>query len=742
MAAADELQHERSYLAALYGIIDARRQEAEAVLADALRNRSTGFASIFERDRLSEAIGHRLRHLETGSNGLCFGKLVEAETHASRYIGRLAVEDDHHEPLLVDWRAPIAEPFYRATALNPMGMSLRRHLIMSGRTLLNIEDDLLSADAVSETEEASLVGEAALLMALNRERTGQMDDIVATIQRDQDEIIRAPMRSTLVVTGGPGTGKTVVALHRAAYLLYTHRTRIENNGVLIVGPSSLFLRYIERVLPSLGESSVVLLDWSELLPGIAVVPDTDPDVAELKGSLRMAEVLRRAVRLVERAPQAGVQVIDPDGKPFTLSMSRLQAFRRTARKDGRAHNEGRGGFERLMRRETDANATGDALHRDSSRHSVRRAADRLWPVLTPTELLNLLLCNHRILAAASGDLLDERECALLRRSEDDPWTVSDLPLLDELRVLLGEVPAVVERRPSQELLDAVEYARAMIDEFIPESEGRAHLEIPGLVNLEQLVERFAEQRHRASLAEQVRRDPSWKFAHIVVDEAQDVTPMQWRALDRRCQRKSMTIVGDPDQTMRPSTTPWIERITDALGIDECDERSLHVNYRTPAAIVEPARELRAQRTEQESVLRTRYVREGNTPWTLHTSGIDRASVGAAIDRARQELGDRGRLAVISSARHADLVAEVVQARVGDAPGTGAARLTRPVASYLAAEVKGLEFDSVVVVDPAAIEEECGWRQLYVVLTRPTRHLGTVTVGDDGAVGWAPAVGHP
>jgi len=249
-------------------------------------------------------------------------------------------------------------------------------------------------------------------------------------------------------------------------------------------------------------------------------------------------------------------------------------------------------------------------------------------------------------------------------------------------------------------------------------------------NVEQVVKRYEAQQLRGSIAHQVRDDPSWKFAHIVVDEAQDVTPMQWRALARRSQRGSMTIVGDPDQMSRPSTTPWIERITEALGVEQYDERSLHVNYRTPAAIVEPARHLRTDRTGRESAHLTRYVRAGDAAWTVHTNLIDAATVGAAIDRARLELGDRGRLAVISSARHADLVAEVVRARVGDTPRVGAARLTQPIASYLASEVKGLEFDSVVVIDPAAIEAESGWRQLYVVLTRPTRHLGVVAVGNE------------
>ena len=260
MSTARELDRERAYLAHLYEVIDEQRRRSTATLAQVLLDRQTGRQATFERDRLSESISTRLERLGTQLDGLCFGKLVATGTNTTHYIGRCAVADDEGEALLVDWRAPAAEPFYRATSGDPMGMSLRRHLIMSGRDLIAIEDDLLSSDSITDETASTLVGEAALLVALNRERTGHMGDIVATIQRDQDQIIRAPLKSTLVITGGPGTGKTVVALHRAAYLLFTHRAQIADDGVLLVGPSSLFLRYIERVLPSLGESKVVMID--------------------------------------------------------------------------------------------------------------------------------------------------------------------------------------------------------------------------------------------------------------------------------------------------------------------------------------------------------------------------------------------------------------------------------------------------------------------------------------------------
>ena len=231
------------------------------------------------------------------------------------------------------------------------------------------------------------------------------------------------------------------------------------------------------------------------------------------------------------------------------------------------------------------------------------------------------------------------------------------------------------------------------------------------------------------MVEQARRDPTWRFAHIVVDEAQDVSPMQWRALARRGRKHSMTIVGDPDQMSRPSDVPWIDRITSGLGIETCEERSLDVNYRTPAEVVRPAQRLRARFSSGKPVGTTRYVRAGTTPWATRCEVLDEATVRTAVERAERELGDRGRIAVISSSHDAALVTTSLRQTTGSDSPSGADRLTRSVAAYLADEVKGLEFDSVVVIDPEAIIDEYGWRQLYVVMTRPTTSLGLVVVGE-------------
>ncbi|MFM7046068.1 MAG: HelD family protein, partial [Ilumatobacteraceae bacterium] len=601
-----------------------------------------------------------------------------------------------------------------------------------GRELVGLEDDLLAAEADDTGGQLVLVGEGALMAALARERTGYMADIVATIQRDQDEIIRAPMKSTLVVTGGPGTGKTVVALHRAAYLLYTHRERIANNGVLFVGPSNLFLRYVERVLPSLGESSVMMIDWAELLPDITGVPESNPLAADVKGSLSMIDVLRRAVRFFERVPAAGVRIIGPDGESMKLPSEALKQFRKDARAGDATHNRGRTKFEASLVRFAQLPQLDDIGYHDVSHRSIRKVVDRLWPALRPAQVLAALYSNERLLTTATAGVLDPGAQQILQRSPESPWTTSDLPLLDELRLLLGDLPRrkhdqSAERRAA-ELQDAEQGLRDL-SASMAQTGGGGGISIDAIVNAEAMLDRYAAPQVIESIAEQARRDPTWKFAHIVVDEAQDVSPMQWRALARRCQSKSMTIVGDPDQMSRPSAEPWIERITTALDIDRCDEHTLHVNYRTPEALVQPARLLRSTQADIGGGVPTRYARVGDTPWAMRCDVVDESSLRAAIERATAGLGDRGRLAVISSSRDRDLVTRVVSPETSGSDAHGAARLTQSVAAYLASEVKGLEFDAVVVVDPEAIVTELGWRQLYVVLTRPTRHLGMLVAGE-------------
>lgn len=658
-ATALEFARERTYLQFVHDVVDAIRDGADRELRREYLDHSHHRQNLFDREARVAQLRTLLRNLTGHQRGLCFGKLVEAGYDDPVYIGRCGVADEQYNQLLVDWRAPVAEAFYRATAIDPMGMQLRRHFMYDQRTLVGMEDDLLTSALPVGSQAPTIVGEAALLSALNRDRTGHMGDIVATIQRDQDSIIRAPMRGALVVSGGPGTGKTVVALHRAAYLLFTHRARIENNGVLVMGPSSLFLQYIERVLPSLGESMVLMKNWANLLPGITGVPETDPTVADLKGSLQMVDVLRNAVALCS------------------------------------------GG---------------------SGRRGTRP---------TPLEVLGRLLTQADILQQAAEPVVGDAWRDLLRPSAH-PWTISDLPLIDELGELMGTMAVpLLEQQPrisAEERAQALELASAMLSSMKSGDGDEGGADLSNIVTAEQIVDAYLGEDDVPSMVEMARGDSSWQFAHVVVDEAQDVSAMQWRALNRRCLGRSMTIVGDPDQQTHPDGDWWLDRIKAGLCTDRLDVRSLHINYRTPAELVRPAQMLRARTTSPDTVP-TQYVRSGATPWAVHCPELDDDAIRDVVERAKAELGERGRLAVICANRHAGRVERALAGVDGFEPSRRGERLVQPVSAYLADEVKGLEFDSVVVVDPKAIQAECGWRQLYVVLTRPTRHLCMVLAGE-------------
>ncbi|MFM7685279.1 MAG: UvrD-helicase domain-containing protein, partial [Actinomycetota bacterium] len=319
----------------------------------------------------------------------------------------------------------------------------------------------------------------------------------------------------------------------------------------------------------------------------------------------------------------------------------------------------------------------------------------------------------------------------LQRHASQPWTISDLPLIDELGELMGTMAVPLIEAPSrisaEEREIAFEVASATFSPTLSTDGNPGGADISGIVTLQQLIADYLGEEDVPSLVEMARGDSSWLFAHIVVDEAQDVTAMQWRALNRRCLGRSMTIVGDPDQQARPGDDWWIDRIKAGLGVETVDVHSLHINYRTPAELMAPAQQLRARSASPDTVP-TQYVRNGSRPWAARCEGVDVEVVRTAVEQARAELGERGRLAVISGQRHAGIVAQALEAFECAGADNGTHRLLRPVAGFLATEVKGLEFDAVLVVDPKTIEAESGWRQLYVVLTRPTRHLGLVMVG--------------
>lgn len=705
----DAFELETAYLARLYEHLDELRDIAKEDLAH-YRNEETGGSHQLrsERDALARLIEDRLIRLAAVNENLCFGKIVHQADSEALYVGRLALFDEDGDPLLIDWRAPAAEAFYRATPLAPMGLAYRRHLVLAGRQLIGIEDDLFNIDYDSADSGEELAGSASLLSALSRRRTGRMQDIVPTIQREQDEVIRAPLRGTLVLQGGPGTGKTVVALHRAAYLLYSHRLKIADDGVLIVGPSTLFLRYIEQVLPSLGESAVVLASWTTLLPGFEIHGDDPDDVRILKGSLEMAGVVQRLVRRLERMPKAGITVRDTEGHRHHLSVDQLRRAGAATRGTRKPHNEARQTFVAAVLSEL-SDQVGpevDLLPEDT------KALGRLWRITTPDRLVRQLYEDERVRAAVCPHLSPEDQ-QLLAREPEAAWTASDVAILDEARVALGAGVGAARPEARSTTADELRYAQEVIETF----------RVKGLVPPDYLAERFSDVGMRATVAEQARADPSWKFGHVIVDEAQDLTPMQWRFLGRRAKSLSMTVVGDLDQSRTDDGTTWIERIGGALPTATVTLKTLTVNYRTPEETMSLARRVRSRAADSTEVEQV-YVRHGDPPRVEVVEAVTRDIVVGAARRAVSELGDLGRVAIINPPEK-DGIEQYLDEISPPAAGTGNSRLDRRVAAFSATEVKGLEFDTAIVCDPEAIYEAGGWRLLYVALSRATDRLAVL-----------------
>ena len=549
-----ELAHERDYVAGLYARLEELREEKRRQLAQVRRAGAVGtMQNVSERDAFAALYEDRLAQLDAVDDRLVFGRL-DLDSGEAQYIGRIGLTTEDLQRLMVDWRAPEAGHFYQATAFDRQGVRRRRHLILQGRDVKAIEDDVL--DAAMLTDEESLQGEGALLAALNSKRTGRMSDIVSTIQSEQDRIIRSSISGAVVVQGGPGTGKTAVALHRAAYLLYTHRDRLKSAGVLLVGPSSSFMKYIERVLPSLGENGVVMASVGRLMPGIHAVPEADADGAAIKGRLDMAVIVANAVSNRMRVP-AQNRVLEVDGRKLTLTPRQVRRARERARATGKPYNEARVTFVKILLRElteqmtelVEAGNIGNNADRSYLAEDVRTARDvrialnLCWMPMTPEKLISDLFSKPEILEFCTPHLTPAQR-ALLQRPADAPWTESDVPLLDEAAELLGELDPAAGRGLAQQEHDrARDLANAKQTLVNMEAAG-----VDPLMSAEELAEQNQEQDARQTAAERATSDRTWAFGHIVVDEAQELSPMQWRLLVRRCPLKSFTIVGDIAQT--------------------------------------------------------------------------------------------------------------------------------------------------------------------------------------------------
>jgi len=707
-----EIEREQALLTRLYTRLDLLRDQTRERLAEVRRRGASGTPqNRSERDAFATMYEDRLAQLNAVESGLCFGRL-DMSGGDRHHIGRIGLTDEGHDTLLVDWRAPVAEPFYRATATDSLGVVRRRHLRTRGRRLLDVEDDVFDLEALTDDDKATLGGEGALLAALTARRTGRMRDIVETIQAEQDRIIRAEPSGVLVVQGGPGTGKTAVALHRAAYLLYTHRDLLARTGVLVVGPNAVFLRYIEQVLPSLGETGVVLATLETLVPGIVVTAEDPPEVARAKADVRMADVIADAVASYERVPSQPV-TMPYDEHVLVLTPGDVASARSRARRTGRRHNRARYAFAKQLLRllvrqvvEIDPELSGQRWVVKGIMRSdeFRDLVNALWPLVSPTDLV------EQLYAGADG---------VLHREPGSPWTAGDVPLIDEAWALLGDPKEMLEiaqqRRKQRE---DVQYAREVLA-----TTGQS-----GRVDAATLAARYNAGGEAATLADRAGRDVAWHYGHVIVDEAQELSPMAWRMLVRRCPGRSMTVVGDIAQTSAPWGASSWRSVLEPVAAGRWREEELTVNYRTPSEVMAVAADVL---TAIDPALQppTSVRDSGRPPVAIRSdpTNLTKTVAAAAVDATAA--ADGGTIGVLTPPQLHGQVLEAVRDALPDA--TAGEPLEAQVSVLTVTAAKGLEFDHVVLVEPALVAAGGvnGLRDLYVALTRPTQQLVVVSAQD-------------
>lgn len=722
--AAAQIALEDEHLDLLYRRLDAVRIEVEQRLAKARRDPITGTpGSRSERDALVSMHEQRLAVLNGVDDRLCFGRLDMAD-EATRYVGRIGLADAASNPLLMDWRADAAAVFYQATAANPQDVVRRRHIATTARRVTGVDDDILIMDALTDATRDTVTGHDSLLTALDAARTGHMRDIVSTIQAEQDRIIRSEMRGVVVVQGGPGTGKTVVALHRVAYLLYAHRDRIARSGALIVGPNRGFLEYIDRVLPALGETGVLMRTVGQLFPGIETSTHDSPTVAVLKGDIRMADLIKAGVQARQRVPAVPIE-LRVDSSTLTLLPTDVAGAMRRARDSRKPYNEARSVFvkdllnrlaarlAKTLRINMDDDTRVDLVADLRESRDVRREVNLCWMPVTPERFLRDLFSDP-IRLAALGSWLSESDIAALVRPADATWTIGDISLLDEAAELLGDYDpanaAAVAADAAQRKLD-VAYAREVLSGSGPAAK---------MMTAEQLADRYASSESLAPTAERAAADRQWIFGHVVVDEAQEVSAMEWRMIMRRCPSRSMTIVGDPAQTSSPAGVgSWSGALWPYVQ-DRWRIEQLTINYRTPARIMRVAADVLVAGGIHDAPPNS--VREGEWAPVAVDLGAPDAPTLAKLVAIERNLIVHGTIALVCDETDHELAQGALTLAMAATTNTPDVDVEVRVCSV--SDVKGLEFDSVLLFDPSRIVDNSirAPQDLYVAITRPTQRL--------------------
>lgn len=651
-----------------------------------------------DRDQEVHRLTARLRALRRFGLDLCLGHMVGADDPEPVYVGRLGLTDAAGRRLLVDWRSPAAEPFFGATHGNPMGLASRRRYRWTGGRIGDYWDEVFTSDGFGG-HAAALDDQSAFIAGLGGHRTSRMRDVLGTIQADQDAIIRAGSRGALVVDGGPGTGKTVVALHRTAYLLYSDpRLGHRRGGVLFVGPHQPYLAYVADVLPSLGEEGVQTCTLRDLVPEGAAAPlESDPEVARLKSSAGMVAAIEPAVRLYEEPPTEGMEVETPWADVWLSAADWAEAF--DAPEPGTPHNEARDQvWEALVAIVADKHddvdvspeQVGAALRRNAE---LVDTLNRAWPLIEPTDLVGDLWEVPAYLRLCAP-WLEPGEVRRLQRTDARAWTVSDLPLLDAARQRLGD-PEASRRKRRLHAAVAAERQRMsrVVDDLIATDD--SEMQVMSMLRVEDAQSVIVDEDALSDADPDLLAGP---FAHVVVDEAQELTDAEWQMLLLRCPSRSFTIVGDRAQARHGFTESWHDRLA-RIGLEHVDLASLTISYRTPQEVM----------AEAEPVIRA-AIPDANVPTSVRESGVP---------VLHGSTSERDRILDTWLAAHAEGVACVI--------GDHTFRATPRVRSLPPELVKGLEFDLVVLVDPesfgtgieAAVDR-------YVAMTRATQRLVVLT----------------